>query len=250
MNPRRRRVRDRSHASRPKRRYRRRRSNPTSYAASARPVRRRRRHNARAFVVKHRRRRNPLALGGRELVPTALWAIAGGVATRAIPQLLLKDSNTGIMGYGANALTAVALSWAAERFAGPNAGKGILIGGAVMLGGRLISDFFGKSLVSFGDVFGTTGTSGMGAHGDPSFDLGLYTPGEFVVPTWSDGVMQRQSYPFWNSGAAMPPASLAAPTGVPASAVPATRGGYHDASGNLAGLGMDTTYRLRSRFAA
>lgn len=121
-----------------------------------------------------------------------------------------------------------------------------------MLGGRLISDFFGKSLVSFGDVFGTTGTSGLGAHGDPSFDLGLYTPGEFVVPTWSDGVLQKQSYPFWNSvpAAALPPASAGAPSGVPQSAVPATRGGYHDASGNLAGLGMMTTGRFQSRFAA
>lgn len=121
-----------------------------------------------------------------------------------------------------------------------------------MLGGRLISDFFGKSLVSFGDVFGTTGTSGLGAHGDPSFDLGLYTPGEFVVPTWSDGVLQKQSYPFWNSvpAAALPPAAAGAPSGVPQSAVPATRGGYHDASGNLAGLGMMTTGRFQSRFAA
>lgn len=252
MNPKRRRVRNRSRASNPKRRYRRRRRNPMSYA-TARPVRRRRRgRNPRMFVVHRRRRRNPLALGGRELIPTALWAIAGGVATRAIPQLLLKDSNTGIFGYGANALTAVALSFAAERFISSNAGKGVLIGGAVMLGGRLISDFFGKSLVSFGDVFGTTGTSGMGAHGDPSFDLGLYTPAEFVVPTWSDGVLQRQSYPFWNSvnAAALPPAAGAAPSGVPQSAVPATRGGYHDASGPLAGLGYGTSGRFSSRFAA
>src|SRR5882672_210834 len=208
MNPKRRRVRNRSRASRPKRRYRRRRaSNPTSYAA--RPVRRRRHHAARAFVV-HRRRRssNPLALGGRELVPTALWAIAGGVATRAIPQLLLKDSNTGIFGYGANALTAVALSWAAERFVGRNAAVGVLVGGAVMLGGRLIADFFGKSLVSFGDVFGTTGTAGMGAHGDPSFDLGLYTPNEFVVPTTSDGVFQRNDYPFMEPSAALATQSM------------------------------------------
>src|ERR1700758_3430695 len=254
MNPKRRRVRkNRSHSG-PRRRYRRRRANPTSYAAAARPVRRRRRSRNRMLMVNHRRRRrNPLALGGRDLVPTALWAIAGGVATRALPQLFLKDSNTGIMGYGANALTAVALSFAAEKFISRNAAVGVLVGGAVMVGGRLISDFFGKTLVSFGDVFGTTGTSGMGAHaGDPSFDLGLYTPGEFVVPTWSDGVMQTQSYPFWNAvpGAALPPASKAAPTGVPQSNVPATRGGFVDASGNLAGMGMDTTYRLRSRFAA
>lgn len=193
-------------------------------------------------VVRRRRRSNPLALGGRELIPTALWAIAGGVATRAIPQLLLKDSNTGIFGYGANALTAVALSYAAERFVSPAAGKGVLIGGAVMLGGRLISDFFGKSLVSFGDVFGTTGTAGMGAHGDPSFDLGLYTPNEFVVPTWSDGVMQRQDYPFMEPSAiSAPRSSVTAVVGQPAQSVrPAS----------VSGLGMMTTGRFQSRFAA
>lgn len=191
-----------------------------------------------------RRRRNPLALGGRELIPTALWAIAGGVATRAIPQLLLKDSNTGIFGYGANALTAVALSWAAERFVSSNAGKGVLIGGAVMLGGRLISDFFGKSLVSFGDVFGTTGTSGLGAHGDPSFDLGLYTPGEFVVPTVSTGENQMVNYPFWNAGAALPAGSTVA---VPAAS--AKHAAAAAAAPGVSGLGF-ATGRLSSRFAA
>ncbi len=188
--------------------------------------------------VVRRRRRNPLSLGGRELIPTALWAIAGGVATRAIPQLLLKDSNTGIFGYGANALAAVSLSWLAERFVSPNAGKGVLIGGAVMLGGRLIADFFGKSLVSFGDVFGTTGTAGMGAHGDPSFDLGLYTPGEFVVPTWSDGTMQRTDYPF------MDPSITSARSSVPLTMTAPAQ------SVKPAGVGMMTTGRFQSRFAA
>lgn len=193
------------------------------------------------YVVHRRRRSNPLSLGGRELIPTALWAIAGGVATRAIPQLLLKDSNTGIFGYGANALTAVALSWAAERFVSPNAGKGVLIGGAVMLGGRLIADLFGKTLVSFGDVFGSTGTSGLGAHGDPSFDLGLYTPGEFVVPTWSDGTMQRQDYPFMEPSIARTASSVPLAISAPAASV---------GPGKAAGVGMLTTGRFQSRFAA
>lgn len=238
MNPKRRRVRNRARASQP-RKYKRRRSNPTSYAA--RPVRRRRRsYSPKMSVVRRRRRSNPLSIGGRELIPTALWAIAGGVATRAIPQLLLKDGNTGIFGYGANALTAVALSWAAERFVSSNAGKGVLIGGAVMLGGRLISDFFGKSLVSFGDVFGTTGTAGMGAHGDPSFDLGLYTPNEFVVPTWSDGTMQRMDYPFMESQGALSAPRSSVSTQVAASAQ----------SIRPTGVGMMTTGRFQSRFAA
>jgi len=192
-------------------------------------------------VHHHRRRRNPLSLGGRELIPTALWAIAGGVATRAIPQLLLKESNTGIFGYGANALTAVSLSWLAERFVSPNAGKGVLIGGAVMLGGRLISDFFGKSLVSFGDVLGTTGTSGLGAAGDPSFELGIYTPGEFVVPTWSDGTMQRQDYPFMEPSGAI--AAARSSVGGAMIAAPAQ-------SVRPVGVGSFTTGRFQSRFAA
>jgi hypothetical protein len=203
-----------------------------------------------SYAVVRRRRRNPLAISGRELIPTALWAIAGGVATRAIPQLILSDSNTGIFGYGANALTAVVLSYGAEKFISPNAAKGILLGGAVMLGGRLISDFFGKSLVSFGDVFGTTGTSGLGAHGDPAFDLGLYTPGEFVVPTVSSGQLQTVDYPFWN---AAPPAALpaaAAAAGKRRAAAPAAAAAAAaPASPMMSGLGF-ATGRFSSRFAA
>lgn len=180
----------------------------------------------------------------------SLWAIAGGVATRAIPQIFLKDGNTGIMGYGANALTAGVLAFAADRFIGGSAGKGVLIGGLVMLGGRVISDLFGKTLVSFGDVFGTTGTSGLGAHGDPSFDLGVYAPNEFVVPTWSDGVLQRQDYPFMEpssvfsaaSVAARPYASIPTPAGPSAVATMPTKG--------VTGLGFPSTGRLKSRFAA
>jgi hypothetical protein len=249
MNPKRRRVRSRARASHHKRRYRRRRPNPMSYAMSH-PVRRRRRsHNPKMRVVRRRRHHNPLALGGRDLVPTALWAIAGGVATRAIPQLLMKENNTGLIGYGANALTFIIGSYAADRFISRNAAVGVLVGGGVMLAGRMISDYFGKTLVSFGDVFGTTGTAGMGAHGDPSFDLGLYTEGEFVVPTWSDGVMQRQHYPFWAPLAGGPQIpGVAPPAGV--KAMPATRGSAVDASGPLAGMGMMTTGRFQSRFAA
>lgn len=192
-------------------------------------------------VVRRRRRHNPLGFTSREVVGLSLWAIAGGVATRAIPQLLLKDSNTGIMGYGANALTAGVLAFAADRFIGGSAGKGVLLGGAVMLGGRIIADLFGKTLVSFGDVFGTTGTSGLGAHGDPSFDLGLYTPNEFVVPTVSTGENMSVSYPFWPGGGgapALPVATPAGPVAVPSKGAAAPA------------LGFASTGRLKSRFAA
>lgn len=243
MNPKRRRVRHRSHHRNPKRHYRRRRHNPVSYAV-ARPVRRRRRHSY-AMNPRRRRRHNPLGLTGQQIMATSLWAIAGGVATRALPQIFLKEGNTGIMGYGANALTAGILAWAADRFISRNAGQGVLLGGMVMLGGRVISDLFGKTLVSFGDVFGTTGTSGLGAHGDPSFDLGIYVPNEFVVPTWSDTVYQRQDYPFMEPSAITSPRqSVAAVVAQPPVAMTAK------SPTGVSGLGFVSTGRLRSRFAA
>lgn len=249
MNPKRRRVRHRSYHRNPKKHhYRRRRHNPVSYAV-AHPVRRRRRSYAMNPKYHHRRRRhNPLGLTGQQIMATSLWAIAGGVATRALPQIFLKESNTGIMGYGANALTAGILAWAADRFISRNAGQGVLLGGMVMLGGRVISDLFGKTLVSFGDVFGTTptaGTSGLGAHGDPSFDLGLYVPNEFVVPTWSDTVYQRQDYPFMEPSAITSPRqSVAAVVAQPPVAM------TPKAPAPMSGLGFVSTGRLRSRFAA
>lgn len=253
MNPKRRRVRH-HHRRNPRRRhYRRRNRNPVSYAV-AHPVRRRRRSYAMNPRHHHRRRRhNPLGLTGQQIIATSLWAIAGGVATRALPQMFLQASNTGIMGYGANALTAGVLAWAADRFISRNAGQGVLLGGMVMLGGRIVSDLFGKTLVSFGDVFGTTptaGTSGLGAHGDPSFDLGLYVPNEFVVPTWSDTAYQTQSYPFMGPSSAItaPMQSVGMPAIVPPTH-PAAKAAAA-AAAPMSGLGFVSTGRLRSRFAA
>jgi hypothetical protein len=118
--------------------------------------------------------RNPaLAIPSRELVITAGWAIAGGVGARSIPELLLKEGNRGVMGYVANAVAAAVLSWAGGRFISPNAGKGLLIGGAVGLGGRLVEDFFGKKLVEFTAI-------GMGS--DPGYNLGAYDAVNFPLP--------------------------------------------------------------------
>ena len=176
-----------------------------------------RHHRRRRSNVRHtRRRRNPLALAlpVRELMPTALYAIGGGVAARAIPQLVLKDKNTGIFGYGANALTTVVLSMLLGKFVGKNASVGALLGGTVMTVGRIIAEQFGKSVVEFQSLLGA---------GDPSFDLrglGLYQPNYFAVPTISRGGLQVTSPPM--------------------AALPAAHG--------ISGLGDNA--RFRSRYAA
>jgi hypothetical protein len=188
MNPKRKRSRGRSRSH--KARYRRRnRRNPASYVARHLFNKRPRRVRRNRVVVHHRRRHrhNPFGITGGDALKTAAWAIAGGVATRALPQMFLPQYNTGIMGYGLNLLTAAGLAWAGDRFMGATAGKGILLGGLVMLGGRIISDYFGKDVVSFGGGL-------LGAYGDPSFDLGLYEPNQFVVPTVSEGRLQVTDY--------------------------------------------------------
>lgn len=214
MNPRKKRGRRRARRS-----YRRRRSNPRVRYVYVRrrgrrrrnepdpePRRRRRRYfrrrrNPVAFFGRRYRRRNPLALPGRELIPITLWAIGGGVATRALPQLVLKDKNTGIMGYGANALVALAGSWAAGKFISRNAGVGVLVGGSVMIAGRLIADFFGKRFVEFG-------LTGLEA-GDSAFDLGLYTPNYFPIPSVSEGPLMKTASPIAMLPAGKPAAGVA-----------------------------------------
>ena len=189
-------------------RPRRRRRNPFKLLG-----RTRRRHNPRHLARHYRhRRRNPvLAAPLQQVLPLAGWAIVGGVATRTLPQLLLKDKNTGLYGYGANALTALGVSMALGKFIGSQAGLGSLLGGITMLAGRLIADYFGKTVVEFSSLLGS----------DVSFDLGLYTPSYFPLPTVSSGRLQTTRGPI----AALPPGKV-----------------------TVSGLGANP--RFRSRFAA
>ncbi len=173
-------------------------------AKRSNPVRRHRRRRARSvngrrrrrnFSFSGRRRRNPVYAMGRarsyrrrlrhnpllavplgELVPLAGWAVAGMAGTRILPQMLMPGSNTGITGYGINALTAVGLSWVGGKFAGPRAAQGLLVGGIVALAARILSDTLGAS-----------STFGSALVGDLDFDLGFYIPNTYSVPTAGQG---------------------------------------------------------------
>lgn len=130
-----------------------------------------RRHRRRYNMRRHRRRRNPVVLANRShrvnrhrryrrrnpgigdikrVSISALWAIGAGVGTNQIPQMLLKEQNVGVMGYLANAVTALGLSALVGRFVNPAAGESVFIGGAVMTAGRMIQDFLGYQAVTFG----------------------------------------------------------------------------------------------------
>ena len=166
-----------------------------------------RRHNTagrthrRMTVRRHRRRSNPGNLGSMmDWVQGGAGVIAGVVGTRAIPQMVLGASNAGPMGYGANAITAVALGWLTNMLFPRNR----VLTGTVIAGGfaatlsRIIADKtpFGAQL----------SLSGMGDWG-----LGLYQKSNFPYPprvqngrlpspgssmfTWGDGSQGAASLP-------------------------------------------------------
>lgn len=131
-NPARRTRRRKASYSRPKHR-RRSKGNPT------RVIYRTRKHHRRA------RRNAGHSAGGTGitgLFTNALWLVGGAVGTKMITQLVLGGSNTGIMGYIGNAVTAFGLSLLVGKLLkNPVAGKAVLSGGIVMIVLRLLSDF-------------------------------------------------------------------------------------------------------------
>lgn len=154
-NPHRRRRRHHAKVSRRRRRsnpFRARRARVHVHRRSKRRSRRARNPFAKVRRFRRSRRSNPFGgnLGGKAI--QALWAIGGGVLTRSLPQAILGDKNSGIMGYAANAATAFVSSIAAGKFFGPSAGENVLLGGIVMTAGRLIEDFLGQQLVTFANV--------------------------------------------------------------------------------------------------
>jgi len=128
-------------------------SRPRKRAANRRrpthrnPSRRRARNGGGGFASK-----------GIASLKNGFWALVGLVVTRQLPQMLLKEKNTGAMGYAANVATALAFSYVLGRSpAGADAGGAALIGGGLYVVNRVISENFspvGKflSLQGMGDV--------------------------------------------------------------------------------------------------
>ena len=92
----------------------------------------------------HRRRRNPGEFGDPMIwLSGAAGVLTGVVATRGLPQLVLGSSNTGIMGYFANAVSTAVSTFAAHLAFPRNkvfAGS-VLAGGAAALLSRIITDY-------------------------------------------------------------------------------------------------------------
>lgn len=97
--------------------------------------------------------------------------LAGVVGARAIPQMILGASNTGAMGYAANAAAAAGLGWLAHMFF-PRSRvltASVIAGGFAGLIARIISD-----KTSYGQYLSLTGIGDYG--------MGLYLKSNFPNP--------------------------------------------------------------------
>jgi len=173
---------------------------------------RRRRHSNPGFGFGHvkrhrsRRRRNPGGFGGfgvRDLTGTILWGTAGALAARVLPSTFLGNKNTGILGYGANAATAVVGGMLVGKFMRPQAGQEFTAGGLIALGLRLFEDW-------------------MGGGSQMNGDLGYYIENSFPLPTSGQGpYLLNAGY----SGSPMASVQAQPQVALPAAAAVAAQGG-------------------------
>jgi hypothetical protein len=152
-----------------------------------------------------RRRRNPssLAVGGFNLKTIAVNGVAaagGAIGTRGLTQMILREKNTGAMGYGANALVAVALGWGASKVAGKEIGTAVTVGGIA-----------GLVLRYWSERISQTSPAAVSGLGDVDFSddgLGAYINTPFYLPSVSEpngnGYMSVSPVPSANAAGTAP----------------------------------------------
>ncbi len=98
-------------------------------------------------------RRNPGMGDITGLATSAVFTIAGAVGTKYLTQMVLTTSNTGVMGYLGNLVSAFLLSWGVKAFMKNDRAAGaVLSGGIVQVVLRLIADYtpFGQYTANLG----------------------------------------------------------------------------------------------------
>lgn len=128
---------------------------------------------------KAHRRRNPAIAGyqAMDVVTIGAGAAAGAIAARGLTQMVLKDKNTGVLGYLANIAAALGLSYLTKKFINERASVGVLAGG---LGGVMIRIWSEK--------VSQTSPNPLAGLGDLDFSddgLGEYVNTSFSLPTVS-----------------------------------------------------------------
>jgi hypothetical protein len=212
------------------------RKNPVMIIAPAHRKNPSKRRNKRKnpFVAKRRGqayKRNPQFAGFSLTSMTKVIAggLGGGLATRALPSLILKDKNTGPIGILSNVVTAGALAWITSKWDRDIAAGVIAGGGAVTLQrvwdvyvAKVISDGKGMPALAAGKPVTTPAAAaanqsapdGTPKLGDVSFSsdgLGLYNKATWPQVQIGDELDPANPAPAHVDGTFKPPfASMAA----------------------------------------
>ena len=199
------------------------------------------RRNPQALALIPNRRRNPkrrnpdflrsVVGNPKTLVIGAVSGLTAAVITRQLPQMLMKQNNTGWKGYLANAAAGLASTYAASRLAGPEAATAALIGASVIILDRVLTE----KVSPLGKYLALSGAGDATATGN----LGTIADGYFIHPV----IVDRRGQPVIPHQ--ITDASLAAMR----QQFPQLAAARQDQepSGQLAGT---TGNRFRSRFAA
>lgn len=143
-------------------------------------------------VTRHSRRSNPGAIGRpMDWIVGGGGVVVGGFGSRLLPQLVLGPSNTGPVGYLANAVTALALGWGASMFfKKPIFTVAVIAGGFGSLIQRIVTEQtpYGAAL--------SAPSAGLGDWG-----LGLYQKSNYLWPPRVQGARGLPSSNFtWGEG--------------------------------------------------
>jgi hypothetical protein len=122
------------------------------------------------------------------VIQTGLAVVAGAVGTKLATQAVLGSSNTGVMGYAANAVATGLAAWATHMVTKNKAiAQGVVVGGVVQIILRVINDY-----TPYGSFLSLTG-------------VGDYQVASFPTPSWfPNGLKSANPANPW-------PAQIAAP---------------------------------------
>lgn len=171
--------------------------NPVRYSHKKNARGSRRKNPVAADGRRGARRRNPSGIlrKGTDVLQAGFWVVVGLVLTRQIPQLVLKDKNTGVMGYVAGIVTAIASAWAASKVGGEKAALMAGAGGGAYVITRAAQENlnpFGKYLTLSG--LGDAMALGEVYTGDRAYfpsPMGYDSNGTPIVPARIDPRLNR-----------------------------------------------------------
>ena len=136
------------------------------------------------FRRRGHRRGNPAIAGfnTKELLNLTLGAAVGGIGSKYLTQIALGSNNSGIMGYGGQAIATLGLAWIAHKFVGKDAATGVVAGGGAALAVRILNDQVPSVLPAAAGPAGPMSGLGDPDMGRLGVGLGDFVPGRIPMP--------------------------------------------------------------------